>query len=393
MKGYKRADGRIGIRNHVAIIYTVKCAEHVAKKISQAVDGTQVFGYDSCYPDPYGFRVIAEMAKHPNIASVIFVKLGCESSPVSKWVAEVQESGKDVHLLEIQTDGGTVKTIEKGIKIATCYVEKAKETTIVEIGYNDLIIGVECGGSDATSGLAANPVTGNAMDKFIASGGICIFSELPELLGTDRYILEHAKNDTVREDIKDGLYRAQKMGNLLKTFAVSAGNEKSGLTTIEEKSLGALCKAGSSIIEGVIKTAERPEKCGLYLQDKIGTVDSNQLTIYEESDNDGFAALIASGAHIIIFTTGCGNVVGSVVSPVIKVCGNPQKIAIMGDDFDIDASPVVQGANTIDKIGDHLMKEIRRICEGGQTRAEDLGHEEYHILRKFVRACDVKYIV
>ncbi len=392
MIGYKRNDGRVGIRNHVAIIYTVKCAEHVAKKISEKVEGTQVFGYDSCYPDPYGYRVIAEMAKHPNVASVIFVKLGCESSPVNNWISEVKSVGKSVELVEIQVDGGTTKSIEKGVEIARKYVEEAKNVEKVKIDYKDLIIGIECGGSDATSGLAANPATGNAMDKLIGSGGICIFSELPELLGTDNYLLQNAENDEVKEQIKNGLKRAKDLGNKLKTFAVSAGNEASGLTTIEEKSLGALCKAGSTNIKGVIKTAEVPKECGLYLQDKVGTIESNQLTVYEESDNDGFAPLIASGAHIIIFTTGCGNVVGSVVAPVIKVCGNPKKVEIMGDDFDIDASKIIQGEETVDEVGQRLFELINDIATDKKTKAELLGHEEYHILRKFVRACDVEYI-
>lgn len=392
MIGYKRKDGRIGIRNHVAVIYTVKCAEHVAKKISENVDGTQVFGYDSCYPDPYGYRIVAEMAKHPNVASVLFVKLGCESSPVENWIKEVASVGKAVELLEIQKDGGTLKTIQKGIEIAKKFVEEAKNVETTEIDYKDLIIGVECGGSDATSGLSANPATGNAMDKHIQNGGICIFSELPELLGTDNYLLRQAKDDKVKEAIKDGLKRAEKLGNKLKTFAVSAGNEASGLTTIEEKSLGALCKAGSSKIKGVIKAAEIPKECGLYLQDKVGTVDSNQLTVYEESDNDGFAPLIASGAHIIIFTTGCGNVVGSVVAPVIKVCGNPKKIKIMGDDFDINASKIIEGTETIQEVGEKIFELIKDIATDKKTKAELLGHEEYHILRKYVRACDVKYI-
>lgn len=391
MIGYQREDGSVGIRNYVAVIYTVKCAEHVARKIAEGMKGVQVFGYDSCYPDPYGFRMIAEMAKHPNIAAVLFVKLGCESSPTERWVLEVEETGRPVELLTIQKDGGTIKTISKGKALVNEFLEHAEKVQKVDIGYEDLIIGVECGGSDATSGLAANPAAGSAMDRFIALGGRCIFSELPELLGTDRYLLKQAKNEEVREKIRDGLQRARMLGNKLKTFAVSAGNEASGLTTIEEKSLGALCKAGSSMIQDVIKPGEVPKEKGLYLQDKVGSVDGNQLTVYEESDNDGFTALISSGAHMILFTTGCGSVAGSVVTPVIKVCGNPQTTSVMGDDFDLDASGVILGEESVEEAGGRLLKIITDTASEIPTRAEALGHEEYHVLRKFARACDVRY--
>lgn len=392
MKGYKRADGRIGIRNHVEVIYTVKCAEHVAKKIAQKVDGVQVFGYNSCYPDPYGFRMLSKMGKHPNVYSTIVVRLGCESTPVDKLVEEIRESGKECELLVIQKDGGTLKTIEKGVEIAKKMIEKAKNVPTVDIDYSDLIIGLECGGSDATSGLAANPVTGIASDLLVEHNGTVILTEIPELLGTEPYLLSKAKNEEVKNKILDGMNRARDLANKLKTFAVSSGNEASGLTTIEEKSLGAMCKAGSKEIVDVIKTAEIPKKPGLYILDKVGTTDTNQLTIYEESDNDGFTTLLASGCQIIIFTTGCGNVVGNVITPVIKVTGNPKKIEIMGDDFDVDASKVILGEEKVECAGKRLFDYITEVASGKKTKAEILGHEEYDVLRKFTRACDVKYI-
>ena len=391
MKGYLRADGRKGIRNHVAVIYTVKCAEHVAKKIAEGVDGAQFFGYNSCYPDPYGFRMLCEMGKHPNVYSTIIVSLGCESTPVQKLIDEIKANGKECELVLIQKDGGTQKCIEKGISIASRMVEDANKLEPVDLEYKDLIIGLECGGSDATSGLSANPVTGKASDILIEHGGTAILSEIPELLGTEAYLLSKARNEEVKLKIVDGMARAKDLANKLKTFSVSSGNEHSGLTTIEEKSLGAMCKAGSKEIFDVIKTAERPTNCGLYILDKVGSTEGNQLTIYEENDNDGFTALIAAGCQIIIFTTGCGSVVGSVVTPVIKVGGNPQKIAIMGDDFDLDASHVTTGEESVDVAGSRLFDVITNVASGSKTRAEELGHEEFEVLRKFTRACDVKY--
>lgn len=393
MLGYKRENGKIGIRNHVAVVHSVKCSEFVAQKISSKVEGTQHFGYDSCYSDPYAYRIFAEMLKHPNIASVLIVKLGCESLPIEELVKEIKSTGKKVEILIIQKDGGTTKTIEKGVEIAKKLVEEAKKIEKVEINFNELIIGLECGGSDATSGLTANPVTGYFSDKVIEKGSKVILSELPELLGTDLYMLNKCKNKEVKEKLKDGLKRAKELGKALKTFAVSAGNENSGLTTIEEKSLGAMCKAGTSTIEGIIKTGEIPSKKGLYILDKVGEVKgNNQLTVYEESDMDGFAALIASGAQIIIFTTGCGSTAGSVVTPIIKVCGNPNTISIMSEDIDIDVSEIITSGKSVDELGNKFLEKFEKIVNGEKTKAEFLGHEEYHILRKFPRANDVQYM-
>lgn len=389
MIGYLRPDGRIGIRNHVAVIYTVKCAEHVARKIREAVPGTQVFGYDSCYPDPYGGRIIVELARHPNVAAVLFVSLGCESSPVQDWLQETRKSGKRAECIVIQRTGGTLDAIAQGAAIAAEMVQQAATVCPQEIGMSDLVIGVECGGSDATSGLAANPAVGCAVDMAVEAGAACIFSELPELLGTEQYLLDRAEAGDVREKIVDGLRRADELCDRLRTFAVSAGNETSGLTTIEEKSLGALCKSGTGIIRDVLKTGQKPCRSGLYLLDKVGDPASNQLTIYEESDDDGFAALLASGAQLIVFTTGCGSVAGSVAAPVMKVCGNPRRAPVMSGDLDIDASVIITGEAKAQQVGEQILRRIEEICSGDLTCAEQLGHEEYHILRKFPRAGDV----
>ncbi len=392
MRGYLRPDGRVGIRNHVAVIYTVKCAEHVARRIREAVPGTQVFGYDSCYPDPYGYRVVAELAKHPNVAAVLFVSLGCESSPVQSWLEEVRETGRTAELLVIQRTGGTADAIRQGICTARALTAAAAETPTREMGVEELVIGVECGGSDATSGLAANPAVGRAVDLAADAGAACIFSELPELLGTDRYLLDRGETEAVREKLRDGLRRAKTLSNRLHTFAISAGNEASGLTTIEEKSLGALCKSGTRPIRDVLKPAQRPRQGGVYLLDKVGATDSSQLTLYEESDFDGFAALIASGAHLVVFTTGCGSVAGSVVVPVLKVCGNPRRTAAMAEDFDIDAGGIILARDTVPEVGERIFRRILETCGGAPTCAERLGHEEYHLLPKFARACDVSYL-
>jgi altronate hydrolase len=298
-------------------------------------------------------------------------------------------SGNRVEFINIQETGGTLVSIECGKAYAMEMVEQAIHMQATDISFSDVIIGVECGGSDATSGISANPAAGWAVDRLIEQGSTVIFSELPELLGCNDYLLERITSDAMRAQLLDGLKRANELGNILNAFAISTGNEKGGLTTIEEKSLGALCKAGTKAIEGILKTGQKPEGPGLYLLDKVGMLDSQLLTHYEENDNDGLVSLIASGAHMILFTTGRGSVVGSVVSPVIKICGNPATGRRMADNFDIMAGSIIEGNETIEDVGRRIIDKIVEIASGKQTQAELLGHKEYHIPYKPGRACDV----
>jgi len=333
--------------------------------------------------------MLVELGQHPNVAGVLLVRLGCESTNVDKLKSQIEDAGKRVELIAIQEAGGTLLSIERGKALATEMVRQAEQEPCVEISWHDLIVGVECGGSDATSGLSANPATGWAVDRMIEYGATVIFSELPELLGCNQYLLERTTSGPVREQLLDGLERANGLGNILDAFAISTGNEKGGLTTIEEKSLGALCKAGTKPISGILKTAERPREPGLYLLDKVGLLDSRQITHYEENDNDGLITLIASGAHLLLFTTGRGSVVGSVVSPVVKICGNPRTCRRMADNFDVKAGGIIEGTDTIEQVGATILNAIAGVADGQLTQAELLGHKEYFIPYKPTRACDV----
>lgn len=389
MKGYKRNDGQIGIRNHIAVIYTVECAHHVANLIAGKIPNAEVFGFPGCFHDPYGFRMLVEMGKHPNVAGVIVVRLGCESTDVDRLVEEISETKKRVELIHIQDVGGTIASINKGKEIGMEILAEAEQEKEVNVDIKDLIIGVECGGSDATSGLSANPATGWAVDQLIEKGSTVIFSEMPELLGCHENLLQRVGTKKLQEQLLDGLDRAQKHGQLLDIFAVSSGNEQGGLTTIEEKSLGALVKAGTKPINGILKTSEKPKAPGLYLLDKVGMIETNQLTLYEENDNDGLVSLIASGAHMMLFTTGRGSVVGSVIAPVIKICGNPVTANRMKDNMDINAGKIIEREKDIHEVGEEILKKIYKTANGEQTKAEILGHKEYHIPYKPGRACDV----
>jgi altronate dehydratase large subunit len=389
-QGYLRPDGRVGVRNHLAVVYTVECAHHVAERIARRMDGAQVLGFAGCYADPYASRMLVELASHPNVAAALFVRLGCESTDVDALAQTVAARGRAVEVLSIQAEGGTVRAIERGVERLTALGHAAEATTRrVPLAWRDLVVGVECGGSDATSGLSANPATGWAVDRVVDAGGTAIFSELPELLGCDDILAGRAANDAVGAAIRDGLRRAEALGRRLGTFALSTGNLEGGLTTIEEKSLGALAKAGSRPIAGVLRTAERPPAPGLFLLDKVGDVDGTLVSHYEENDNDGLVTLLAAGAQILWFTTGRGSVVGSVLAPVVKICGNPRTSRRMADNVDVDAGPVIEGTATIAAVGERIVALSERVAAGEPSRAEALGHEEYWLTYKPGRACDV----
>jgi altronate dehydratase large subunit len=388
--GYARPDGRIGIRNHLAVIYTVECAHHVAERIARAVPGAQVLGFAGCYSDPYAARMLVELAAHPNVAAALFVRLGCESTDVDALAGAVAARGQHVERLSIQAAGGTLKAIERGAAILQALRAASDDVTRrVPCGWPDLTVGVECGGSDATSGLAANPVTGWAVDRLVDQGARAIFSELPELLGCDDILAARAVTPAVAADVRAGLRRAQALGQRLGAFAISTGNQEGGLTTIEEKSLGALAKSGSRPLAGVLRTAERPPAPGLYLLDKVGEVDGSVVSHYEENDNDGLITLLAAGAQVLLFTTGRGSVVGSALAPVLKICGNPHTSRRMADNIDVDAGGVIEGSATIAEVGERLVAAAEATARGQPTAAEVLGHEEYWLPYKPGRACDV----
>lgn len=390
MKGYIRPDGRIGIRNHIAVIYTVECARHVADSIARKAEDAHLFGFPGCFEDRYGSRMLRELATHPNVAGAVVVRLGCESTNVNALVAAIAESGRPVELIAIQEAGGTLASIERGVEAVRRIGRHIAAAKPVAIDWSDLTVGVECGGSDATSGLAANPATGWAVDRIIERGAAVIFSELPELLGCQHYLSTRVADEATRQLLHEGLRRARRLGQRLNAFAISGGNVEGGLTTIEEKSLGALCKAGTKPIRALLKTAEKPSAgAGLYLLDKVGLVEDALVTHYEENDSDGLVALLASGAQLLLFTTGRGSVVGSVVAPVIKICGNPLTSRRMRDNIDLDAGGIIAGTRSVAESGAELVERIRRVADGEPTKAETLGHREYYIPYKPSRACDL----
>lgn len=383
--GYQRKDGRLGIRNRVLVIYTVKCAEFVAQKIVERADhlDVELIGFPGCTDNQYAVNMLISMIRHPNIGAVLAVGLGCEYIQ-PEWLADIAtKEGKLSHWMFIQKEGGTQSTIEKGLAWVEWALKQLQDTPRAEMRLKDLVIGAECGGSDYTSGLAGNAVVGRFYDKLVDLGGTAIFEEIVEAIGLRDMLVNRGETEEVRQQLS---YTYDKMLDYCKSvrqYSISPGNFAGGLTTIEEKSMGALVKSGSRPIQGVTKVAVPPTKPGLWLLDSTPDPYWMQFGITNPNDNEGLMDLISCGAHIVFLVTGRGSVVGSAVSPCIKITGNHATFECMAEDMEFDASPILTGEMSRDAMAEELAVHVAEIASGVLSKSEAMGHKEFYIPYKY----------
>lgn len=383
--GYQRKDGRIGIRNRVLVIYTVKCAEFVAQKIVERADhlDVELIGFPGCTDNQYAVNMLISMIRHPNIGAVLAVGLGCEYIQ-PEWLADIAtKEGKLSHWMFIQKEGGTQTTIEKGLAWVEWALKQLQDTPRAEMRLKDLVIGAECGGSDYTSGLAGNAVVGRFYDKLVDLGGTAIFEEIVEAIGLRDMLVKRGETEEVRQQLS---YTYDKMLDYCKSvrqYSISPGNFAGGLSTIEEKSMGALVKSGSRPIQGVTKVAVPPTKPGLWLLDSTPDPYWMQFGITNPNDNEGLMDLISCGAHIVFLVTGRGSVVGSAVSPCIKITGNHATFERMAEDMEFDASPILSGEKSRDAMAEELALHVAEIASGVLSKSEAMGHKEFYIPYKY----------
>lgn len=379
--GYARPDGQVGVRNRLLVLFTVVCAEEVSRRIAYQLDDAVVAGWRDCNADAGARQKMLRLAANPNVGAVLALSLGCESTDARSIVEEVRVSGKPVDFVSVQAAGGTKSAIAQGVEKARALQAAAERVPRVDIGLADLIVGVECGGSDTTSGIAANPALGYASDQVVAAGGRVIFEETNELLGCEEMLVRQAATAEVADEILAAIRVARDWGMRWNVRAISAGNIEGGLTTIEEKSLGAVCKAGSTPVVGVLHGGEweRPAQPGLHLLAPYYVRREGWTGGGTISDPNGVTELAACGAHVVVFTTGRGTVTGSGIVPVIKVCGNPETYARMSENMDVNAGTIVTGEMTIAEVGDEILTVIRSVAGGQLTKNEELGHFEFHI--------------
>jgi len=383
MRGYLRADGRKGIRNTVVVGYLVECSHHVARQIASPFDDedVHVIGFPGCYPNAYAERMMERLCTHPNVGAVLLVSLGCESFNKYKLEQIVRASGRPVQILVIQASGGTRKSVVEGRDFVARQRARLDAQETVAMGVSELIVGTVCGGSDGTSGISGNPAAGRAFDRLVKEGAACIFEETGELIGCEHIMAARAITRDLGVELEASVAKAARYYATLGYGSFAAGNAEGGLTTIEEKSMGAYAKSGAAPISGLIKPGDIPPRGGLYLLDVIpdGEVRFGFPNI---NDNAEIAELIACGSHAILFVTGRGSVVGSAISPVVKICANPETYRRMADDMDVDAGRIMEGKATLDEVGHEIHDLVIGLGEGRRTKSEELGHREFILTYK-----------
>ncbi|MEF3304781.1 UxaA family hydrolase [Paenibacillus sp. GYB003] len=376
--GYRRPNGEVGIRNHLLIIPTVICANQVCSRITQLVPETVAIphqhGCSQIGADKQRtFDVLAGTGKNPNVGGVIVISLGCEVIDPQALAEAIKVTGKPVEVFDIQSVGGSVKAIQHGTELARRMRAELDLQEKTEIPFGELKIGVKCGGSDATSGLASNPALGEAADSLIREGGTVVIGETTEIIGAEHVLAGRCRTPEVSEQLYHIVDRFEKeverMGADMRGGNPSPGNIAGGLTTIEEKSLGCISKCGTAPIEGVIEYAEQIPAGGLYFMDSPG------------NDIECVSGMAAGGAHLVCFTTGRGTPTGSAVIPVIKITGNKKMYERMTDNMDVDVSDMLSGTLTLEDAGERIWREIREVSAGKLTKAEILGHTEFSINR------------
>ncbi|WP_428939202.1 UxaA family hydrolase [Fontivita pretiosa] len=380
--GYLRPDGQKGIRNVVVVAYLVECAHHVARNISTPFgQRAHLIGFAGCFPNAYALKMMKRLCTHSNVGAVLLVSLGCEGFDRHSLARTIRESGRHVETLVIQETGGTTTTIEQGRAWVGRALRQIDDVPRVPIGIEDLIIGTNCGGSDATSILTANPAIGRAFDRLAARGARLMFHETPELIGCEQFLARRATSPQLAEALVATVRKGAEYHRVLGHGSFSPGNADGGLTTMEEKSLGAYSKSGSSPIVGMLKPGDIPTRPGLYLMDEVpdGPVRWGFPGL---SDVSGINEMIACGCHMNLFATGRGSVVGSAISPVIKVCANPETYRRMSADMDINAGRILESEATLDDVADEIVEAVIATASGQPTVSEKLGHQEFVLAYK-----------
>lgn len=386
--GYLRADGRKGIRNILPVIYLVECAHHVASRtVDQAKDDSvHLLGFPGCYPNDYSLRMMKSIATHPNVGGAVLVSLGCEGFNREGLAAAIADSGRPVETVVIQEAGGTRSGIDAALAaVGRVHAAMTRQACRAPVQFSDLFVGTVCGGSDGTSGIAANPAVGRAFDRLVDAGAVCIFEETGEMIGCEGEMRVRAASPDVAVAITTSIRNAETYYRAMGYGSFAPGNAEGGLSTQEEKSAGAYMKSGSRAINGVIRPTQRPDHPGLYLLDVVPDTPP-KFGFPNIADNAEIVELMSCGAHLTLFTTGRGSVVGSAIAPVIKITGNPETYQRMHEDMDVDAGRVMQGETTIEQVSEDIFALVQSVASGIPSKSESLGHREFILTYKSIDA-------
>ena len=370
--GYARNDGQAGTRNLLAIIPTVFCVNEVVTRLGELVPGSKALTHDHgcCELKPTLDRItylLGRLIANPNVGGVVIVSLGCEGIQASDLVDAAARAGKPVLQVNVQEEGGVNRCIEARLPEVRALKAELDNAARQPCDLSSLVLGIKCGSSDATSGLAANPAAGGAVDLLLDAGGTVIFGETTEFIGAEHILAERCRTPEVRRHLLEIVDRVERraasVGVDMRGSQPTPGNIRGGLTTIEEKSLGAISKAGSHVIQDVLEYGEPFQGRGLYAMDSPG------------KENEIMTGLAAAGANLIVFTSGGGAPQGLPLVPVIKVASNPGMCALMQDHIDVDVSGIVEGTDSVDAAARRTFETALRVASGQVTKAEALGYD------------------
>ena len=366
--GYRRPDGSVGSRNYVAIIPSVTCANDVANAIAREVQGTVVYlHHQGCCQLPPDLDRVTEtlisLGKSPNVGAVLIVSLGCEGTDHERMYKELKVTGKPVEIIHIQELGGVSKAIQAGTDIARKLVIEISGMQRTEADMSEIVMAIKCGASDTTSGMASNCVIGYVADHLVDLGATVIFGETTEFLGGEHLLARRAVNkqvaDKIYEIVNNMETRAKSVGCDMRRGQPTPGNIAGGLSSIEEKSLGAIVKSGSRPIQGVLEYPEHvTTQKGLWIKDTPGR------------EPEILTGMAATGAQFMCFSTGRGAPQGFPSMPVIKICGNPNTYERMQNDMDLNAGLIITGEKTIEQVGEEAIAKLVRVLNGEMTKNE-----------------------
>jgi altronate dehydratase large subunit len=372
-KGYRRKGGNIGVRNYVAVIPSVVCVNEVVESIVHNTIMTQgIIHHQGCCQTPPDLERITDclikIGENPNVGAALIVSLGCEGVDTDRLEKELRATGKPIERINVQELGGTSNSIQAGIDKAQKLVMAISEQQREEVDISEFTMGIKCGASDTTSGIASNPVIGYVSDKVVELGGTVIFGETTEFIGAEHILQRRAKNDHVASEIdrivQEMELRAKAIGVDMRKGQPTPGNIKGGLSTIEEKSLGAIVKSGTKTIEGVLDYTEVPTGKGLWIKDSPGR------------EIELMSGMAVGGADIILFSTGRGAPQGFPIVPVVKICGNPITYDRMDRDMDVNAGKVVTGEMSIEQLGELTFEKMLRVASGETTKGESIKYSK-----------------
>jgi len=376
-QGYVRQDGRVGVRNTVLVLAICDCGEPAARQMAEGIPGAvAVTHYHGCIALEV-VPTIVGVCINPNIHGVVLVVMGCEGQRPEPIAEQIAKSGKPVEIINIQEIGNTRQAIARGRSMVTALAQAAAAERRVTVDISKLAVGVKCGGSDASSGIAANPAIGVMSDMMVDAGARVVMIEPIEAIGAEAELAARAVNDSVRQDILRWVADEEKRWSVAGASVdfMCGGNVLGGLTTLEEKSLGAVHKSGHRPVSGVLKARsdyleQVPDAAGFYLQEGIH-IELQAMT-YQA----------AAGVNIIVFATGRGGSFGHAICPIVKVTGHPETWQKMSEDMDVNASTIMEGLESIESVGKRIFDEVLTVASGRLTRGEELGFYNFNIWKQ-----------